>query len=77
MDVTRDTFSDSLGDHYIADGLEVRCVVEGMGRNAGDPNSTGNWYGKRRPGVIVNDYTNDKRYIDVSWAGQTPTWKEI
>ena len=73
----RDIFSDALGDYYIADGDEVRCVVEGMGRNAGDPNSTGNWYGKRRPGVIVHDYTNDKRYIDVSPHGQTPSWKEI
>jgi len=74
---TRNIFSNSLGDYYICDGIEVRCVVEGMSRNAGDPNSTGNWYGKRRPGVIVHDYTNDKRYIDVSSFGQTPTWKEI
>lgn len=73
---TRDVFSNSLGDYYIYSG-EVRCVVEGISRNNGDPNSTGNWYGKRRPGVIVHDYTNDKRYIDVSAVGQTPSWKEI
>lgn len=72
----RNTFSTNLGDVHIYPD-EVRCVVEGISRNAGDPNSTGNWYGKRRPGVIVHDYTNDKRYIDVSWACQTPTWKEI
>jgi hypothetical protein len=72
----RDVLSDTLGDIHIYPD-EVRCVVEGISRNNGDPNSTGNWYGKRRPGVIVHDYTNDKRYIDVSWSGQTPTWKEI
>jgi hypothetical protein len=74
---SRGMFSSSLGDILIYDGGEVRCVVEGISRNNGDPNSTGNWYGKRRPGVIVHDYTNDKRYIDVSPYGQTPSWKEI
>lgn len=75
--IIRDIFSDSLGDYYIVDGAEVRCVVDGISRNNGDPNSTGNWYGKRRPGVIVHDYTNGKLYIDVSPYGQTPSWKEI
>lgn len=74
--IKRGVFSNSLGDYHIYDD-EVRCVVECISRNNGDPNSTGNWYGKRRPGVIVHDYTNDKRYIDVSAFGQTPTWREI
>jgi hypothetical protein len=74
--IIRDEWNNSWGD-IIVWATEVRCVVDGMSRNDGNPASTGNWYGKRRTGVIVYDYTNDKRYIDVSQYGNSPAWKEI
>ncbi len=67
-------FSTALGDYYIASDSSI---VEGIARNNGDPNTTGYWHDKRCPGVIIHDYANDKRYIDVNTNSQTPVWKEI
>lgn len=47
-----------------------RTVVNGVGVNAGDPSSTGQWNGNGREGVIVRDTTNANTYLynNGSWS---------
>ena len=41
----------------------VRTLINGVGTNAGDPNSAGNWNNNGYEGVHVLDTTNGKIYI--------------
>lgn len=41
----------------------TRTVVDGWGRNSGDPNSTGDWNGNGYEGAAVVDTTNSVKYV--------------
>lgn len=53
----------------------TRTVVEGMGENAGDPNSTGQWNGNARQGVVVENTNNGDLFTAApsgGWTGSVP-----
>lgn len=41
----------------------TRTVIEGLGKNAGDPSATGDWNGYGYEGLIIRDTTNANTYI--------------
>jgi len=49
-----------------------RTVVNGLGQNAGDPNTTGKWNGNGYEGLIVRDTVNANTYIY-----NNGTWSQI
>ena len=44
-------------------GAATRRTVGNVGENAGDPNSTGDWFGNGREGVTIRDTTNGVSYL--------------
>jgi len=53
-------------------GSGTRIVLNGVGLNAGDPNTTGDWNGNGKEGVKVRDTTNSNTYLY-----NNGTWSQI
>lgn len=60
-DVSIDTIEGVSFSTTIAAGAD-RIVINGVGENAGDPNSTGQWNGNGYEGAVVVDTTNSVTY---------------
>ena len=56
-------FSDGTSGRGNLSDDGARTLVNGVGQNAGDPASTGDWNGNGYEGVIVRDTTNSNTYI--------------
>lgn len=78
IEIARNTYSvagtASINHHSGA----VRCLVNGLGRNVGDPTTTGNWFGNGKDSVSVLDTSTDDIYLfsQLSAAG-AGAWRRI
>lgn len=67
----------ATGPHTaLGSGNGIRTTIGGQGLNAGDPNSTGNWYQNGQQGVRVWDSTNLKMW-ECTTPGTSAVWKAL
>jgi len=55
----------------------TRSLFNGVGRNNGNPENSGEWNGVKIPGMVVFDNTNQHAYICVPTAENQLAWKAI